>query len=240
MKLKRNMANIYAIGDIHGCYTELMKLMEQLPINYEEDTIVFLGDYIDRGPDTSKVIQQLIEWKAKYPHWVMLYGNHEDLMLDALVYGGRKYHSYDLWYGQGGKETVHSYLPQNLSAYEKAIVQPEDVIIVDHLSFLTTLPRYYETEDYIFVHAGLRPGVSLEEQDERDLIWIRDEFIGSDFDFGKKVIFGHTARKDFSPWVMDNKIGIDTAVCPGANYKLTAVRLPDEQFFEQPSERILE
>ncbi len=240
---------IFAISDVHGCYDELMALYKQLPINPKKDQLIILGDHIDRGPKSKQVVNQLIKWKAKYPHWQFLYGNHEDLMLDALVYGGRIYNSFDLWYQQGGRETFFSYVPKSLTRYEKSIVQIKDVIPVEHLEFLMTLPRYYETEDYIFVHGGLKPGLKPEENDPQDLIWVRDEFIDSDYDWGKKVIFGHSADGrgnynwkrfgmkyiPFEPIIRDNKIGIDTACCYPSSKKLTCLQLPDEKFYFEKS-----
>ena len=243
---------IFAIADIHGCYDELMALYKKLPIDPEKDMMVFCGDHIDRGPDSKKVVQQLMDWKEKYPHWQVIYGNHEDLMLDALLYNGRKYDSYDLWYTQGGRETFFSYLPDELKAkdlteeqkYERALLNPQHTIPQEHLLFLASCPRLFETDDYIFVHGGLKPGVSVEDQKESDLIWIRDEFIDSDYDWGKKVIFGHTCdyqgkynkKKKYTPIVtMKNKIGIDTAVCQPTQNGLTCVELPKEKFYFQPS-----
>lgn len=230
---------IFAISDIHGCYDELMALYKKLPIDPKKDMMVFCGDYIDRGPKSKQVVQQLMDWKKQYPHWQVLYGNHEDLMLDALVYQGRVYHSFDLWFTQGGKQTFLSYVPETATAYEKAIMQIKDVIPQEHLVFLASLPRYYETDDYIFVHGGIKPGKTPAETDPQDLIWLRDEFIDSKYDWGKKVIYGHTPqdspdpKKNLQPHVQKNKIGIDTAVCYGAHNKLTAVELPSEVFHQQ-------
>jgi serine/threonine protein phosphatase 1 len=238
----------FVISDIHGCYDELMALYKKLPIDPQKDRVVFLGDYIDHGPKTKQVIEQLITWKKKYPHWVMLYGNHEDLMLDALLYGMIIYHSFDLWYSQGGKETYLSYIPKNLTAYEKSLIQVKDAIPQKHLFWLAALPRFFEDDMYIYVHAGLEPKRSPEETDPQQLIWIRDEFINSKYDWGKKVIFGHTVddrgkyynennpwgkEQKFMPIVMTNKIGIDTAVCPPSKKKLTAIELPTEKFYFQ-------
>jgi serine/threonine protein phosphatase 1 len=238
----------FVMSDMHGCYREMMALYRQLPINPEEDRMVFLGDYIDRGPDSKKVIAQLIKWKTKYPHWQVLYGNHEDLMLEglkrrgSLSYGDQ---AYQLWQVNGGDTTVKSYLPRRLSAYQRAIAQPEDFIPLAHLTFLRELPRWFEDKNYIYVHGGLEPGCTPEETDPYNMIWIRDEFILSDYDWGKKVIFGHTADAEgtrsqitslpFQPIVRTNKIGIDTAVCPPTQYGLTALELPAEKFYFQPS-----
>lgn len=225
----------FAISDIHGCYDELMSLYKKLPIDPEKDRMVFCGDYIDRGHKSREVVQQLIDWKKKYPHWVMLYGNHEDLMLDALMYGGKIYDSFDLWFNQGGRQTYYSYLPKDLTRYERAISSVKDTISREHLEWLAALPRFFEDENYIYVHGGLKPGKKPEETDSQDLIWIRDEFLDSDYDWGKKVVHGHTPSKGLIPVIKDNRIGIDTAVCYGALNKLTAVELPAEKFYQEPS-----
>lgn len=245
---------IFAMTDIHGCYDEMMALYKQLPIDPEKDQLVVCGDFIDRGPASNKVVQQLMDWKKKYPHWQILYGNHEDLMIDALVREKKKiYNDFYLWWNQGGKETALSYVPEDRTEYEKAITQPEAEIPEEHLEFITTLPRWYESDDYIFVHAGLEPGKTPEETDPYEMIWIRDRFIDSTYDWGKKVIFGHTAdyngkyynsknewgkRQMFRPIVKSNKIGLDTAVCPPSAVRLTAIELPSETFyFEEAHKR---
>lgn len=223
----------FAITDIHGCYDELMALYKKLPIDPEKDRMVFLGDYVDRGSQARQVVQQLIDWRKKYPHWVMLYGNHEDLMLDALMYSERVYHSFDLWFNQGGRQTYYSYLPKDLTKYERAISSVKDTIPKDHLEWLAALPRFFEDEKYIYVHGGLTPGKTPEQTDPQELIWIRDEFLLSDYDWGKKVIHGHTPADNLEPDVKKNRIGIDTAVCYAANNKLTAIELPEEKFYFQ-------
>lgn len=224
---------LFVLSDVHGNYDEMMALYEQLPINPKKDQLIVLGDFIDRGPDTKKVVEQLMKWKKKYPHWQILYGNHEDLMLDALMYGGRIYDSYYLWYSQGGRETFYSYIPENLTEYEKQIIQVKDAIPQEHLEWIAGLPRFYQTEDYIFVHGGLKPGKTVEETETQDILWIRDEFIDSDYDWSKKVIFGHTP--DFEnlgmPIVMDNKIGIDGAIGAPGFKNLIGLELPSEKFY---------
>jgi serine/threonine protein phosphatase 1 len=236
------MNRTIAIGDPHGHYNQLIELMTKLinehGVSLEKDTFVFLGDYIDGGPDTKKVIDWLIEHKKKYPHWQMLYGNHEDLMLDALNPKHPIYKDYYLWWNQGGKETTDSYVRDaGYTSYEKALVNPIHVIPPEHLIFLTDLPTYYETDKYFFVHGGPHPFHTLEWcKDEKnwgryEWIWAR-EFITSNFQWEKKIIFGHTIQythnpKTFlKPYIMDNKIGIDTFMHnQGA---LTAVILPEE------------
>lgn len=253
------MSKIFAIADIHGCYDTLIALMKKLPLDKEKDTVVFMGDYVDRGPKTKQVIDQMIEWEKQYPHWKFLYGNHEDLMLDALIGKGQIYHSYDLWWGQGGRETFESYIPPERTVYEKAITQVLDVIPAEHIDWLRTRAYYFDSKDYFFVHAGIPKKTSLEDFktqiDNGDAtakynsIWIRDEFIDSVKDWGKKIIFGHTAdgtgrynwkRHDhminpLQPIIRDNKIGIDCAVCPPSAEKLCAIELPSEEFYFQES-----
>lgn len=233
-----------AIGDIHGCYRELMALMDKLP---KDRQIIFLGDYMDRGPDSKLVVAQLMQWSKMYPDWVFLKGNHEDIFEDWYR-GARKYGPYN-WFANGGNTTYESYKPYKAEDPLQHSLQPA-VFPEDHLEFLFTRDMYYETDDYFFVHAGVVPGSSLENQKEligvppssvdNAFLWAREGFIDSDYDWGKKIIFGHTAdyqgrynKKRFEPIVMDNKIGIDTACCPPARNKLTAILLPEETFVFQ-------
>lgn len=210
------MKKIYAIGDIHGCYDKLKALMEKIPIDFTRDTLVFIGDYIDRGSHPVEVVDYLIKLKNRVPEVIFLKGNHED-MLDKFIKGADRF-TYLL---NGGQQTLDSYLMKSVESEFFPI--PDD-----HMEFFKSLRLYYETEEFIFVHAGLRPRVPLEDQRTEDLLWIRDKFVGSKYDFGKRVIFGHTPLKQ--PLVEDNKIGIDTGAVYGN--KLTCVQLPDLQFFQ--------
>jgi serine/threonine protein phosphatase 1 len=249
----KNNNKIWAIGDIHGCYQELMALYEQLLVgglNPEKDIVVFIGDYMDRGPDSKKVVDQLIKWHKQYSHWIFLYGNHEDI-LKNWIEGGQKYEEDMKWscfLYNGGVQTLKSY---NISEPIKSLIPKE------HLNFLFNETKvFYETNKYIFVHGGLLPGVtikdtkySLKNKENKEtitnaLLWARDGFIDDDYDWGKKVIFGHTPAskprwgKFGEPIVMKNKIGIDGAICPGANKNLIAVELPKERFYLQESLKI--
>ena len=220
------MSRLFAIGDIHGHHRELMALMKRLisgsDLNPSEDTLVFLGDYVDGGPDVKRVLETLIEWQVRFPHWHFLKGNHEDMMLDALVYNSSRYGFYGHWWGQGGKETARSYLPKGASDFQRAIMQPDEFISTSHLDWLHNRPLMYEQDGYVFVHAGFAPRISLEGQNERDMLWIRETFVDLDWDFdGKRVVFGHTPFAE--PVVMTNKIGIDTMFHDRG--KLTAVEL---------------
>lgn len=236
------MPRLYAIGDIHGHHTELMGLYQQLldaDMIPQRDTVVFLGDYVDGGSQAKQVIDQLIAWQQQYPHWVFLKGNHGDLMLDALCWNSRKYGSYDLWWMQGGRETAQSYVPTDVTPYERAIMQPTDYIPKEHLDWLASRPLTHETEHYLFVHAGFRPGVPLDRQTEEDMLWIRESFYKQRYNFGKPVVFGHTVfpepfiAYDYRRGHKDElvAIGIDTMFHNQG--KLTAAELdPDDPVVE--------
>ncbi len=209
------MKRIFAIGDIHGCYDRLKTLMGKIPIDFSRDTLVFIGDYIDRGPHSVEVVDYLIRLQSRIPEVVFLKGNHED-MLDKFINGADRL-TYLL---NGGQQTLDSYLM-------KSVQSDFFPIPPDHMEFFKSLRLSYVTEEFIFVHAGLRPPLPLESQKTEDLLWIRDPFISSNYDFGKRVIFGHTPLK--KPLVETNKIGIDTGAVYGN--ALTCVQLPDLVFY---------
>jgi serine/threonine protein phosphatase 1 len=210
------MKRIFAIGDIHGCYDRLKALMEKIPIDCSRDTLVFIGDYIDRGPHSVEVVDYLIHLKKRVPEVIFLKGNHED-MLDKFLNGADRF-TYLL---NGGQQTLDSYLTKPVQS-EFFPIPP------DHMEFYKSLRLFYETEDFIFVHAGPRPRVPLKSQNTEDLLWIRNKFVSTKYDFGKRVIFGHTPLK--KPLVEPNKIGIDTGAVYGN--VLTCVQLPDLVFFK--------
>src|SRR4051812_2898569 len=130
---------LFCIGDCHGHFNELFGLMHRLindaDLRPERDTVVFLGDLVDGGPDARKVVEWCMQMSARYPHWVVLRANHEDLMLDVLRYNSRIYGNFYLWWGQGGRETAHSYLPTDATDYERAIMQVLDYIPAAHLDW---------------------------------------------------------------------------------------------------------
>jgi len=206
---------IFAIGDIHGCYDPLVRLLGRIPIDWSRDRLVFMGDYIDRGPQSFEVIEHLIELQKRHPETVFLKGNHEQMLADYLSGKDRMTYLYN-----GGQQTLDSYL-RNSSALGRYPI-PEA-----HLRFFESLQLMFETENYIFVHAGLRKGLPLENQRPEDLLWIRENFVDTRHSFGKRVVFGHTPFDE--PRVEPNKIGIDTGAVYGN--KLTCVQLPEEEFY---------
>lgn len=206
--------HILAVGDLHARYDLLQRLLDELlPKLPPETRLVFLGDYIDRGPAAAKVVQRLIKLKQERPETVFLMGNHEHMLLDA-VEGVRV----PIFLFNGGLETLASYG-----------LGPDDIgrLPAGHLEFLRGLRLFHETDDYLFVHAGLRPGVEVERQEEHDMIWIREEFFGAGHDFGKTVVFGHTPFGQ--PLVRPGLIGIDTGAVYG-NF-LTCLLLPEMEFY---------
>lgn len=220
---------LYAVGDIHG----RLDLLESLLGLIERDarasrhvdwrTLVFLGDYVDRGPDSRGVVERLI---TGLPHGFdthFLKGNHEAILLDFLEDAWRLDH----WLMNGGEETMRSYgvdterLAQQGAAAEAWRQAFAEALPEAHLRFLRDLQLSVSCGDYLFVHAGLRPGVPLAAQSEADLIWIRGPFLNHADPFDKIVVHGHTPGEH--PVIRSNRIGIDTgAVFTG---RLTALRL---------------
>lgn len=212
------MERIFAIGDIHGCLTKLKKMIHLIPFGSENDRLVFIGDYIDRGPDSKGVVDYVISLGKQYDKVICLMGNHEQMLLNFVLHGIGK----EIYFLNGGDATAASYGYIHTPAGMKIDI-PQD-----HMNFFTTLLPFYETDEYIFVHAGLRPGISLTQQDSDDTIWIRHEFIRSNWDFGKTVVFGHTPAG--SPLLEFNKIGIDTGAVYGG--QLTCIELPSRKIYQ--------
>ncbi len=210
----RDLEKIFVIGDVHGCLEMLQRLMDGIDWNPDSDGLIFLGDYIDRGEDPRGVVDFILEISREGRFVECLMGNHEDLFLEFLK--GADPANFIL---NGGISTMESY---NMDGGEDRSQE----IPSEHLTFLKALKPWIELDDYYVVHAGFRPGIGLEEQTLQDLVWIREPFILSSYDFGKKVIFGHTPFYD--PLIMGNKIGLDTGAVYGN--RLTCLELPAMKF----------
>jgi serine/threonine protein phosphatase 1 len=206
---------LYAIGDIHG----RDDLLEQLTLLVHDDAykrqarrnvVVYLGDYVDRGHGSRAVIDQLL--RAPLPSFeaVHLKGNHEDFMLRFL----EDIAAAPAWLSFGGMETLESYgvAPPHPDAPPTELLRAQEGLRRnlprEHLNFLRRLRLSHEEGDYLFVHAGIKPGVPLAAQREEDMLWIREEFLLSQSSFGRIVVHGHTITRD--PDVRQNRIGIDT------------------------------
>ena len=209
---------VYAVGDIHGRVDLLVKLLDLIKADmasrtFERGTIVFLGDYIDRGFHSKEVIDRLIAMKAlaRSPgtNVVCLAGNHEDMMvkfLDDPAEGQR-------WLGVGGLATLASYgvmveEESDFDALHEASKALEAALPHAHLEFLKGLGEHFLLGDVLFVHAGLRPEVPFKAQTRRDKLGIRGEFTRSDFDFGVKIVHGHTGVR--SAIVAPQRVAVDT------------------------------
>jgi serine/threonine protein phosphatase 1 len=217
--------HLYVIGDIHGCFDELVKLVEFLKIDQglsAEDMVVFLGDYIDRGMQSHEVVEYLLMLQKEFPQVFFLKGNHEDMFLNFLGFEG---HLGEGFLQNGGINTLISY---SLSALD----QPDEIfeqLPDDHIDFLQNLDRYIIVGDYVIAHAGLNPLRDLTNQVDEDLFWIRDEFISNIHYFDKTVIFGHTPHQDVV-FHLPYKIGIDTGLVYG--HKLTCLELIKKKIFQ--------
>lgn len=210
----------FVIGDIHGCVDEIDRLLDALAPT-DRDTLVFLGDYIDRGPSSQQVIDRLLRLHNEGPHCVFLKGNHEDMFLAFLGEPG----SYgEAFLVNGGDATLRSYgLHGEFGEVHAAQLPPA------HLEFLRGLQLQYQHAEFLCVHAGLDPARPLAAQREEDLLWIRDAFIRQPHPFPCTVIFGHTPQRDVLVDV-PFKIGLDT----GLVYwnKLSCVELEEKRLFQ--------
>jgi serine/threonine protein phosphatase 1 len=221
---------IYAIGDIHGRLDLLNRLLAMID---EDDArrggaateLIFLGDLVDRGPDSRGVVERLMalaeERQARF-----LMGNHEEVFLRALE-GDLK--ALRFLIRIGGRETLLSYgiseEDYRSLDYDELMAAVRAAVPQSHIAFLGAFEHWIEAGDYLFVHAGLRPGVALEEQKTSDLRWIRDDFLHHRASFGKIVVHGHSITDDIDERA--NRIGIDTGAF--ASGKLTAIGLDGEE-----------
>ena len=217
--------SIIAFGDVHGCFDKLEPLLSRIAERVAKfperrHIVVSVGDLVDRGSDSARVIEALLQGIPGC-EIVVLRGNHEAMMLE-FVRGGE---DAETWLHNGGLRTMTSYgvdlekmlaegatLENLRRAFLEKLPPP-------HLAFLLARPFSFECGDYFFVHAGVRPGRPLDRQDEEDLIWIRDEFLEWQGSFGKRIVHGHTPVDvaTFKP----NRINLDTGACFGG--PLTAV-----------------
>lgn len=223
---------LYAVGDIHGEREMLEELIAQLPLR-DGDELVFVGDYVDRGPDARGVVDLLISLSQRH-RCTFLCGNHESMFLDFLGWRGSAYFAGDAFLANGGDRTLASY-----GYFDRSDPDPASFALPPgHDDFFQRLKLYYQTGDYLFVHAGVGRRL-LEERDLRfairrarteDLLWDRAS-IDLPHTLGVTVVYGHTPSVDFSVrWNPPFSIGIDTGAVYGG--RLTAIRLPDESLFQ--------
>ncbi len=206
---------VYAVGDIHGCSMQLDRLHQQIAADAAssrgDKSIVYLGDYIDRGPDSRGVIERLLHGVPQGFDVTFIKGNHEAAILSFLEDAGY----YRAWRAYGAPETLISYgvhpplydAPGKFEEARRALVA---AIPGEHLKFLRSLELTSIVGDYAFVHAGIRPGLRIEEQSEQDLLWIREDFLDCTALYDKVVVHGHTPVP--APVRLRNRIAVDTGV----------------------------
>jgi serine/threonine protein phosphatase 1 len=218
---------LYAVGDIHGMRPELEKLLGNLPL-CEEDHVIFIGDYVDRGPDAKGVVDFLLEF-ARQQRCTFLMGNHEAMFLSYLGWEAPCYFGGEAFLKNGGDTTLESY---GLRLGQELLLPP------DHEEFYRNLQLYHVEGNYAFVHAGLsRDALKLSDihyalsvEKPRDLLWQRAT-AEIPHSLGVTVVYGHTPVPDLQVrWNLPYTIGIDTGCVYGGS--LTAIRLPDETIFQ--------
>lgn len=210
-----------AVGDIHGCAQTLELLLKRLDDEFSDTrTYVFLGDYVDRGPDSKKVIDQLIAF-SKNHRCEFIRGNHDQMLLN--YYADNTYYDY---LNFGGAQTLESY-------YRDC---PDKKIPYAHLKFLICTKLFVEAEDWVFVHGGLPPKISIREALDNEswyesFLWTREHLENEHNEWEKTVVFGHTPVRE--PIQKEHMIGVDTGCVYPRFGKLTAVILPEQEFIQQ-------
>ena len=210
-----NDERIYVVGDVHGRSDLLARIHHAIRTDIHQRpaplkrTIVYLGDYVDRGPGSFDVLETLIRRPIEGMKSVHLKGNHEDMMLRFIR--GEDIH---VWLHNGGEATLASYgvivtrMMSSPSMIEEVRRRLQDAMPAAHVAFLESLQLMHVAGDYLFVHAGIRPGVPIDAQRPADLMWIREPFLVAKNTFGKCVVHGHTIS--MVPEVHPHRIGIDT------------------------------
>lgn len=230
---------VYAIGDVHGRADLHSEMLDAVRADAEERSvarrlIVYLGDYLSRGPDSRLVVERVMAGPPAGFAQVCLKGNHEDLLLRYLAgdlvtgrhwleYGGLK--TLAAWGVAADEEPLHdAVVVAGLCAALRAALTPEE------RGFFKTLPVTHREGGYLFVHAGLRPGVAVRDQSERDMMWIRKQFLACDDDWGATVVHGHCISEE--PEVRANRIGIDTGAYRTGRLTCLAVQGDDRVFLQ--------
>lgn len=221
---------IYAVGDVHGCVDLLVALLARIDNDLElfpipQSVQVFLGDYIDRGAHSRGVLELLIQRRRQHM-MVCLKGNHEAYVMRVLSNPTLM----SRWRDLGGGSTLISYgvapaMTDNLPELEMAVSALRLALPDSHHRFLKGLALSFTCGDFFLAHAGVRPGIPLELQSQRDLLWIRDDFLRCEQNFGKIVVHGHTAITE--PDIRPNRINVDTGAY--ATGRLTCLVLEKDQ-----------
>ncbi|PCD01672.1 serine/threonine protein phosphatase [Sphingomonas spermidinifaciens] len=229
---------VYAIGDVHGrldCLDALLAMIDadDAARGPADTQIVLLGDLVDRGPDSAGVVERAMTLAREGRTVRGLKGNHEEMFLAALAGNERAMRGFAQF---GGRETLLSYgmslSDYNEYLYPELVEAAQRIVPPAHLAYLDALEDMIEIGDYLFVHAGIRPGIAFSAQKTEDLRWIRREFLEHRGDLGRFVIHGHTITPDVD--IRANRIGIDTGAYESG--RLTAIGLEERaRWFLQTS-----
>lgn len=204
---------VYAVGDIHG-RADCLRELHEIIVEHAADglgfknIILYLGDYIDRGPFVRETLDELINRSLPGFDAIHLMGNHERMLLDFLDDPS----VLKPWLDNGGMATLLSYRVKvsagtSIESAENLRNELKSAMPESHINFVKNLKPYFRADDYFFVHAGIRPGVTLEEQDESDMLWIGEEFSEFEGDHGSRIVYGHSVQAE--PLVKPNRIGVD-------------------------------
>lgn len=216
---------VYAVGDVHGRADLFAALSSAIEADNQqrggtEGLVILLGDLVDRGPDSAGVLRLAREWQARRPLRALM-GNHEEMFLDAFTKEDVLRH----FLRHGGRETILSY-PVDQEVYAEATLAETQALMAqavpaEDIAFMQSMEDLIQLGDYLFVHAGIRPGIPLEDQRSGDLRWIREPFVTASEDLGLTVVYGHTIYD--KPELAASRIGIDTGAY--ASGRLTALGL---------------
>ena len=226
--------NIFAIGDIHGCIKQLVTLQDKIfnypKYNKDEDLLLYLGDYIDRGPSSKDVINHILQLQTEGIKSIFLMGNHEQFMTDFLF---NKINNLSNWIINGADQTFKSY-DIEVAEFIKDGFEDDKIdklrniflskLTKGHVYFFKNLKLTYIMGDYLFVHAGINPEKSLSEQNKMDFLWSRsDKFFDKNFEFEKIIVHGHSPEKEVVNFPY--RINVDTGSFFSG--KLSCVHLND-------------
>ncbi len=226
---------ILAVPDIHGHKDQLARVLALADRHVGRDApIVFLGDLVDRGPDACGVIQTLMDGIAAGRNWTVLRGNHDQLFLDFIDGGDPATPGGLSWLDtrMGGRETLASYGIEDISGRDRA--KRVSQISASHVAFLRGTPLFHQTEDLFFVHAGIRPGMALDQQDPQDLMWIRHEFLNDERDHGPLILHGHTPVD--APEHRGNRVNLDAGAGFGRDLVIAVIRGRDVSLLTEHGE----
>jgi serine/threonine protein phosphatase 1 len=225
------------ISDIHGYFDQFNALLTKVGYDVNQDQLILLGDYVDRGSNSKSVVEQVMQLHSRGA--VVLLGNHDQMFLDAIFRG-----EHMMWLSNGGQGTFFSYCGNDWFGEDNVTNERyyEGVEFIKknfahHLEFLSSLPYFYEDNKHVFVHAGLDPDASTNwrEQGRDNFLWIREKFLFRETGINKQLVFGHTPTVNMQPgnpglWWQSDKVGIDGGMCFG--HQLNCLEITNGKYYE--------